>query len=193
MGKKSRRKRKKYKYTKTEFVDIICAQCGLCPKGTDPVFCYGDVYKDNPKKFIRVIFKNLMEVKRWLINVGHADPTFCPDEDIEYIFRMGFCQSNYCKQKPPGNRNKCDYLAGCLTAFRKQIKNPTGQVLQLDEYRGRNKKKNRKYKTKKKKQKARYVPQPYPTFFCNEGMQKEVRRIVDGNNPEQQDKGKEST
>jgi len=173
MGKKSKKKRKNYKYTKTEFVDIICTKCGLCPEGTDPVFCYNDVYVNNHKKFIKVIFKNLIEVKRWLVNIGHSDPTFCPDEDIEYIFKMSFCQSDYCKQRPLANHN-CAYLAGCIGAFRGQIKNPNNQIMLLNEYRNR--------KKKEKKNKNSYKQQPCPTFFCKPGMEDEVKKIINGNN-----------
>jgi hypothetical protein len=195
MGKKSKRKRMKYRYTKTEFTDIICTQCGLCPKDTDPVFCFGDVYKESPKKFIRVIFKNLMEVKRWLVNVGQSHPSFLPDEDIEYIFKMGFCSSNYCGQR--GAKNTCEYLAGCISAFRKQIKNPNGQLIHLSDFRNNfnnaKSSKKQKKKNRKKAAKARYVPQPYPTFFCNERMESEVKRIVDGNRAKQQDQSEKST
>jgi len=183
----------KYRYTKTEFMDIICTQCGLCPKDTEPVFCYGDVYKESPKKFIRVIFKNLMEVKRWLVNVGQAHPSFLPDEDIEYIFKMGFCSSNYCGQR--GTKKNCEYIAGCISAFRKQIKNPNGQLIKLSDFRNAKTTSSRKGKKKKRKKaiKERYVPQPYPTFFCNERMEPEVKRIVDGNRAKQQDQGEKPT
>jgi len=132
-----------------------------------------------------------MEVKRWLVNVGQSHPSFLPDEDIEYIFKMGFCSSNYCGQR--GSQKSCEYLAGCISAFRKQIKNPNGQLIHLSDFRNKPGKKNRKMKKRKKAVKERYVPQPYPTFFCNERMENEVKRIVDGNKPKQQDQGEKPT
>lgn len=168
MSRKSKKKRLKYHYTKTEFMDIICAQCGLCPNGTEPIFCYGNVYKDSPKKFIRTIFKSLMEIKRWLINAGHPKESLLSNSYIEYMFSASFCSSNYCGQY--NSKKNCEYLTDCISAFKKQSKS----------YKSVSNKKCKKDSNK------RYVPQPYSTFFCNAGMESEVRRVINGNRIKQQ-------
>lgn len=188
MGRKSKKKRRKLKYTKEEFQNIICQQCGLCPTGIDPDYCYGVVYKKDPKLFTKTIFKNLIEIKRWFINVGRANPSLCSDEDLKYIFHMSFCGSNFCGEKPVRGQS-CERLPECVSAFKKQLNNPNGNVYPIADYRGRNKKKKRK---NKKANSKRYVPQPYPTFFCNEGMQDEVRRVVDAYYTKQQNKNPKS-
>ena len=67
MSKKNRlKKKRKYSYTKGEFVDNICSMCGICEPGTDPKFCYGDVYLEDPKYFVKKTVKNLAEMRRWL-------------------------------------------------------------------------------------------------------------------------------
>lgn len=188
MGKRSKNKRRKLKYTKEEFQEIICNQCGLCGVGTDPVYCYGEVYKKNPKLFTKTIFKNLIEIKRWLINVGRANPSLCSDEDLKYIFHMSFCGSNFCECKPKRG-DACGHLPECLNAFKKQLKDPSSNVYPIANYRGRNKKKKQK---NKKANKNRYVPQPYPTFFCNESMEPEVRRVVNAYYAKQQNSSPKS-
>ena len=188
MGRKSKKKRQKLKYTKEEFQNIICEQCKLCAPGTDPVYCYEGVYKKNPKLFTKTIFRNLIEIKRWLINVGRANPALCSDEDLKYIFTMSFCGSNFCGEKTVRGQT-CDRLLECVSSFKKQLSAPGSNVYPLADYRGRSKKKNRK---NKKAKKNRYVPQPYPTFFCNERMEPEVRRVVDAYYAKQQDKDSKS-
>lgn len=172
MGKSNKRK---YKYSKPEFIGVICTRCGLCPEGTNPSFCYDEVYTDNPKRFIKSSFKNLIEIKRWLINAGHQLAKNCRDDDIEYLFQTSFCDSNYCNMMPELGE-KCVYFSNCLLAFKAQLKNKTPKIVPI--------KHNKRGKTKKK-QKTRYIPQPYPTFFCNKNMEQEVRTIVDGNNNKQ--------
>ena len=196
MGKKSKDKRKKLKYTKTEFQQIVCAKCRLCSSGTTPEFCYGEVYIANPKKFISIIFKNLLEIRTLASKISDVDPIFLSDEDIEYIFTTSFCSSNYCDQNKIEN-GVCSYLPGCLSVFRKQLKPQTEGKLIISSRRKMSKKERRQARVKQAQSSGnvvtRYVPHPYPTFFCNESMKEEVRRIVDGNCSEQQDTGKESS
>ena len=63
MGKKHK---KKYKYTKHDFINICCSKCRICKEGTDPSLCYSKFYKNDPKEFIKKIFKNLLESKHLL-------------------------------------------------------------------------------------------------------------------------------
>lgn len=187
-----RKKKKQFKYSKKQFINNVCSQCRLCKKNAEPNFCYYVVYKENPKKFINMILVNLIEVRRWLASTGVSDTTRCLDEDIEYIFNMGFCSSNFCGERRETG-NTCAYIAGCLSAFRLQVKGLKNSLTQFNTYptkKGkRNKRKNNKHKAKTK----RHTPKPQPSFFCNEGMMDEVKEIINGTGLKQQNKSEEAS
>jgi len=192
MSKKSKLKRKKYEYTRDEFIQIICSKCGLCSSPVIPEFCYNCVYKDDPKKFTKVILEQLFDVKHWLLSAGYPSTKLCPDEPIQHILQTIFCDSNFCG-KFPGEEGQCKATAGCLHSFRRQMKgidsnldifnkmcnsilNDTvhSNVISYQNFKN----------TKKQKQKYNHitiVPRA-PTFFCNEGFKKEIGEILDGNN-----------
>jgi hypothetical protein len=187
MGKKSRRKgtKRKYTYTKAEFMDIICPQCGLCAEGTEPFFCYDEVYKTNPKLFVRNIFRKLItETLPVAISSGILAED---DDDLEELFREIFCKSNFCKEYTPLDDN-CPYIAGCMAAFRNQL-NP-GMIISISEVRNQQRRGGKKGKNKNK---GRYVPVAYPSFFCNDEFRPEVNRILYGDSAEQQGEGEEPT
>lgn len=176
MSKKKKKVKSKFRnlsYSKTEFISNICSQCKVCKAGTDPVFCYDETYAKDPKTFMNVIYRNLLEVKRWLVNIGESD--LRPDEDIQYTFQMSFCESNYCGCRPHITEEPCKFIAGCLSAFRNQAKSLKSTVIQLSDYRGRKEKIAAKTKTGNKKH---YVHSPEPSFFCNEGFKEEIKSIV---------------
>jgi hypothetical protein len=174
MGKKSK-KRKKNKYNKTEFREIICNQCGLCPNGTQPDFCFDELYKINPKKFTKRTFKSLTEAKRWLVVLGHKDLTSCHENDFKDFFQMSFCEAGLCDDSPRKGED-CRNIIGCLMQFRRQLLSLEDNEQPPVRHHGRKKNKHQKNKYRKK----RYVVQPYPTFFCNEEAKGEVREIIDG-------------
>jgi hypothetical protein len=192
MSKKSKLKRKKYQYTKYEFIQAVCSKCGLCKSPIEPGFCFDCVYKDNPKKFTKVILEQLFDVRHWLSNVGYSSISTCPDESVQYILQNIFCDSDFCG-KSPGEGEQCKAIAGCLHAFRKQIKGLNNDLAVFDDVcktilnsadKDGNVLSYQNFKSKKK-QKYKYVVNVIPrtaTFFCNETFRKEIGEILDGNN-----------
>lgn len=200
MSKKSKLKRKKYQYTKHEFVQAICDKCSLCKPPTNPEFCYEGVYKDNPKEFTKLILEQLLDIRRWLSNAGYPCIIACPDEYIQYVLQTVFCSSNFCGKLPEEGKT-CKALAGCLHVFRRQIKGLDKDTAIFDDVCNsilgnvsvpNNVINYQDFKNKKKqKQKYKYAVtiQPRtPTFFCNENFKKEIGEILDGNNYREQDK-----
>jgi hypothetical protein len=191
MSKKSKLKRKKYQYTKHEFIQAVCSKCGLCKPPITSEFCYDGVYKDEPKKFTKVILEQLFDIRHWLSNAGYPDIALCPDESIQFILQTIFCGSDFCG-KSPEEGQQCKAIAGCLHAFRKQIKGLNNNMAifkdACDNILGNSNNviDFRDFKHKKKqKQKYNYVVavvERKPTFFCNDGFRKEIGEILDGNN-----------
>lgn len=175
MGKKSKKKRRKLNYTKSEFQQIFCNKCMLCPANTDPTFCYEQVYKQNSKLFVRVIFNRLIQLNKWLFESDNSEIKGF-DESIEYIFKNAFCSSGFCGKKYPSG---CEMITGCLMAFRAQMKGGPKINISMSAPQGR--------KTKKDK-KTRYVAKPYPTFFCNEPFKSEIEVLLNEDNNIKQNK-----
>ncbi len=169
MGKRLQNRRK-YKYTMHEFKDIVCSQCAICDIKTTPDFCYTEVYKTNPKLFMRVIFNKL---------VLNNKVNFTDSELVEFVQDV-FCNSNFCKEGIYTN-DVCEFTSGCVAVFKKQMYETTDSSLPKQQ-------KKSKYSRKKKN---RYVPVPYPTFFCNKEFMSEVKRIIDGNTAKKQDTSQE--
>ena len=127
------------------------------------------MYVLNPTKFITVTFKNLLEIRKWMDSVGQNNIVY-NNSDIEYILNMGFCCSDGCQKKDIFS-DKCEFTNNCLSEFKTQLLSSFKNV--------------KNNKRKKKKKRRRYIPCPYPTFFCNKKMEKEVRNITNGNNIKQ--------
>lgn len=187
MSKKSKLKRKKYDYTRDEFISIVCNKCGLCKLPIIPEFCYNCVYKDNPKKFTKLIQEQLFDVRHWLSNAGYVNIDMCPDEHIQHVLQTIFCESNFCG-KFTGEGNQCKAIVGCLHALRRQIKG-TDNLIKFNEV--CNSILNNTYPNNildyhnfkdRKKQKISHKIVRVPTFFCNEKFKKEIGEILDGNN-----------
>jgi hypothetical protein len=177
MSKKSKNK-KRYRFSKQEFVEIVCSKCRICQNDTDPIFCFSEVYKDKPKIFINNIFPKLVDFQRELIEYyGYPNISYCEDDDINKIVKECFCKSNYCKKGIISTEN-CDYIAGCIFNFRKQIM-PSNSIVGFVGNLLSSTKIKKKEKAKWKKKKARYVPEPYPTMFCNEGFKGEIMKILE--------------
>ena len=78
----------------------------------------------------------------------------------------------------------------CVNSLRTQILacgNNLAEILNKVSNRGRSQNSGRKNKIRK--QQPKVLSTPY--FFCNDSFREEVRKIIDGNNVEQQDKGEE--
>jgi hypothetical protein len=185
MGKRrGKSRRKRYKYGKKEFVDIICSKCQICTEDSEPSFCFGDAYRNNPKDFVHRIYPGLVEIRKWLDGRGkeYEDNT----EDITvFMFKSVFCASDFCGERPK-NGECCPHLGSCLQLFKLQVE---GEGVLESKSSRRKKRRDKKKKNKKDKRK---VYQPYPTFFCNESMKEEVHAILNGNYNKQQNKGEES-
>ena len=198
MSKKSKLKRKKYEYTRDEFIQIVCSKCGLCKSPIVPEFCYNCVYKDNPKKFTKIILEQLFDVRHWLSNAGYPSIALCPDESIQFILQTIFCSSDFCG-KSPGEEQQCKAIAGCLHSFRKQIKGLDNNLAIFNDacdniLKGIQPAKNViDYQSFRSKKKAKQIYKHIatiprtPTFFCNESFKKEIGEILDGYNDREQD------
>lgn len=198
MSKKSQLKRKKYQYTKTEFILVVCNKCGLCESKINPVFCYDGIYLDEPKKFIKTILPKLIETKKWFDGIGYNNINICPDDDIQHILITSFCKSNYCGNWM-GDDDKCDYLAGCLSTIRKQFSYSSKNNDNIISYQALKSKYKVKlgnksiacgYSSKKNKIKKEKEPErhPTPSFFCSEGFENRIKSIIYGNDNRKQDK-----
>lgn len=166
-------KRKKHKYTKQEFINICCKKCGLCEEGTSPDLCYSELYVSQPKKFIKVIFRNLLSVKDSFDKAGLCASNIGNTYLEHVFFRKAFCSANLC-----GNYNsykQCDYIVGCMAAFRKQTKVYDNIYTSVPQKHSQKKKKSSK--------KNRYVAKAYPTFFTNGNADflEEIKEILKDN------------
>ena len=184
MGKKAKRKHARKYYCKSEFKDIICEQCKLCPEGTDPIFCFEDVYKGHKDAFMYYVYPSLIKFRKRVLKMSSGDYLHDKsDSSIHSVLEKSFCDSNYCGKRE-SNGKSCEYSVGCLSLFRKQLQSaPQDDMFPEEEEPAR--------KTKKSKRQRRYVPEVYPTFFCSDGFIEEVNKV--GDNTEEQNKNKEFT
>ena len=151
---------KKHKYTKQEFINICCNQCGLCDEGTTPSLCYSKFYVKHPKKFIKGIFKDLLKRKSLI------DKNVClqlQDVGLGRVFRKVFCTSNLCNKY--STYKQCNDFHDCLDIFRHQINRYSTITSCIG---------------KKSDRKQRYVVQAYPTFFTNDNsvFHEEIEKIL---------------
>lgn len=162
MGKKKKRKKKKRGkiYTKTQFIDIICGNCGLCGHKPNPVFCYVKMFKKEPLTFTNEIWPKLSEFSAWL----KGQPT----TTVAYAFMLDdlkrvFCRSGICGET---KRVICQDSFKCYGAFRAQF---------LD-------KDKRDEKNEKNKRNKPVILRAYPTFFSSkdETWQNLIKEILDG-------------
>ena len=161
MGKKNR---KGYKYTKHEFISICCSKCKICHDGFSPDLCYSDLYTTQPKKFIKVIFKNLLKEKYLITEYNPYIHGYIQENDnLKIFFIKVFCSANLCDKY--NSLKQCTNINRCLSDFRCQL---NGYPI-ID-----------KVSVFNKKKKKRYIVQPYPTFFTNESesFSKEIKRIL---------------
>lgn len=151
-------------------MDICCSKCMLCKVGTDPTFCYEQIYKKEPKLFIKTIFRRLLEMNKWLLNQSQGGKKEY-EEELEYIFKNSFCKDGFCND---GVYGQCKKTANCLLAFKSQLTSgPRINVrVRNTNYEAKPK------KSKKEKRKDRFVAKPYPTFFCNEPFKTEVEGLL---------------
>jgi hypothetical protein len=173
MGKK--RKNRKRLYNKKEFINIFCNNCGVC-KG-DPVFCYEEIYKENPELFISKVRKHLKEVCDWKKDKGtnNISLSLLPAE-FRYAFCNALAETNACGI----DTLNCEYFQKCYTIFENQA------FGKRNEYSNRY---NRKQKKTKQRAINRYVCKPYPTIIVSDDddWKKFIKEILsDGNSDREQ-------
>jgi hypothetical protein len=169
MGKRKGRKKRKLKYSKTQFSEIICSGCNLCEL-LDPDFCYSK-YKADPKEFMNHTYGKLR----------NPAVTILP---VKSILAEAFCGK--CGSLVPSDSKiiSCKSHNKCYDAFNMQLQGiQSAYNLQFE----------RKSKKKKKKNKKKYVCVSYPTFFASESWASEIRSIVDGDKNSEQDRSEESS
>lgn len=150
---------KKHKYSKNEFINIVCKNCGLCKNIGNPVFCYTTIYKNHKRKFIRKVFPKLLALRKRQNSSGKL--LYAANLDnIESVFKQTFVKDNFIKHK-----NAFKYLI----TFRAQLNDDADITIKIP-------------KSKKKRQK--YIAKAYPTFFSNDrgGLQEEINRALSSKN-----------
>jgi hypothetical protein len=193
--KKQQKKRSNKNYNKSEFQTVFCQTCLICE--TNCNFCYTDIYRVEPKRFINDVFNNLVDLHATYQAMGRSMKSLSIEQ-----FQNMICKTGICYEGDPYASATCHNDTECYKAFMKQlgVTNPTilnePSVDNLIEFKV---KKYRKLyvassrKGRKKKNKNRRVYTSYPTFFSspNAEFQAEIQRIIYGDNNLEQDKDKE--
>lgn len=155
-GKKKGKSTGTGKYTKKQFIGVICNQCRIC-KVHDPYFCYDNVYKTWSQGFISNTYPKLLKLRYFVKNSSLGR---------NYINRMHFTDL-FCGSEPCNNNNgfDCNMSNQCFTHFRDQILGV-----------------NSNNKAKPIKQDNQRVVKAYPTFFIsgNEAFKKDVEDVLNG-------------
>ncbi len=178
MARKGKNKRKQRKYSKRQFVEIVCSNCNMCANKGDPIFCYNSIYKINPKRFGTVL-GNLMRISK---HYKDSDLS-ASDIGIEQ-FSDTFCHTGVCSNSFSAF---CPLLPDCHEIFSAQVEDKEKSIPL--------KHKVTKFIQKSKgRKRARYVCHAYPTFFSsnNDKFKATIERILHGDNIIKQDNDKKS-
>jgi len=182
--------KKKQQYSRHEFMDICCDRCMLCAANASPVFCYDVVYKQNPKRFISHVFKNLIDITSKIAN-GEDVNNDSPEEEASRIFSKVFYDVYFSNIK---ESRELFIEQVCGNEFDKTDKDdPDETELVKDSIKSPFKciRISKKQKKNKKNKQKRFVAEAYPTFFCNPGFIEEINNTLNGNDHKQQDKVEE--
>jgi hypothetical protein len=172
MGKRKGRKKRKLKYSKSQFGEIICSGCRLCSL-VDPDFCYCK-YKADPKTFMDYTYGVL------------RNPTIS-GKTTNSILAEAFCDKCGNIKQSSSNIITCRDFPKCSDAFDMQLDGLQSIGAQC----AHNLQFGKKYKNAKKKKK-KYICSAYPTFFSSEGWKDEIRSIIDGDKNNEQNRSEES-
>ena len=178
MGKRSKKKRKQYRYNKKQFINMLCRGCNLCGEYVEPDFCYDVCYKNNPYDFINGIYKSLIRMKEWPFQSGKKN-TLRTLENETRIFQEIFCGSGCCTpQFDEEHGDQCVHLYECMSLLRWQIEDSVDPDEVVTSHVPRYTKKKKKTKSKGKK----VIVEPYPTFVMSgsDAFKARVRRILYG-------------
>ena len=171
MGKNAKAKKRRYKYSKQEFLTLCCDKCTLCVSGVEPSFCYGKMYIKDPKMFVSKVFKELLGFKNALYNEGYI-MDYEPNSMIKLMFQEAFCDSKICREYR--GSVDCPETEQCLFEFTKQLKG-IGATITV----------NNKYSKHKKGK--RQVYEPYATFFCNSKFEQTIKEILNNKDADNAD------
>jgi len=175
---KGRKKRGQLKYSKGQFIDILCRGCNLCGEYVDAEFCYDYCYKSSSINFINRAYKELIRMREWPFQVNNRDSLRTLKNEMK-IFRKVFCDSNCCTPDfDEGHSGRCIHLYQCMSKFREQIEDSSDPHEVVTSHVPRRVKKRKKKKKKQKK----VVVEAYPTFVMSgsDVFQARVRRILYG-------------
>jgi len=184
MGKKSKKKRKKVRYNKTDFANILCKRCAICDPGTDPGFCYDQMYKTHHEKFTHNCYTKLLKA-------NYLDDTtvLMSMSNFSKEFADVFCASGICdtdKVVIPkdssihfGGMIHCVHIWDCIKAFHYQM-NYAGVNMPFNGPHPEKKSKKQLRKEKRKQFREKYICKPYPTFFSNDKTywDKKIRKVL---------------
>ena len=200
MGKKGKLKKQKKNrkvrknYNKKEFSEVFCQTCLIC-KGSSPEFCYTNLYKHEPKPFIKKVFNNLIDIHAVYQAMGKSLRSMSIEQFQNIVCRTGICFDGDVFASA-----QCNNTNSCYKEFMNQLGIEHAAIIHewkaSDLIEFNNNKTNTShisYKKKKKKRNKRYVCTPYATFFSKNDadFQAAIRRILYGDNDIEQDKDKE--
>jgi hypothetical protein len=198
-GKKNNKKNKKTKknYTQREFTEVFCQTCLICERPS-PVLCYKYLYKHEPKHFVKNVFNNLIDIHEAYMAMARPVKSMSIEQ-----FQSVVCRTGICFNGDGYASASCDRTEECYQEFQRQLGGDgNGGIIHeygddIIQFKSKNKGKKSALsytkKRKKKKKKARYVCESYPTFFCrdDEQFKATVRRILYGDNDNEQDSNQE--
>jgi hypothetical protein len=200
MARKGKKKKKNSKvkknYTKKEFCEVFCQTCLIC-ENPSPILCYGTLYKLEPKQFVKSVFNNLVDVHEYYMATARSMRLMSIEQ-----FQNVVCATGICFNGDTYSGMACDRKTACYKEFQTQLglESTVGivhehgdTVLEFKNQKSKKSPLSYKKKKKKKKKKNRYVCESYPTFFCrqDEAFKATVRRILYGDNDNQQDSNSE--
>ena len=177
MSKKS--KKKKYNYNEVTFIKKICDKCRICGPSVRPEFCFGAMYLEDPKTFIASSKVKLIEISGWGSG-KYLTGENIPDENYESALKTAFCR--FCDYKTSDGGWDCKMLAGCLLPFRNQILGSEKTEDLACAYGG-----HQAHRGALKRKKEKIKRNPVPAFFCNDSFSDRIEKILNENNPKEQD------
>ena len=192
MAKKGKKKKNKKSrpFNKKQFVEIFCLSCGLCDPKKDPSFCYIELYKHEPKLFVKTVWENLQDISSYMRSMGRPYTSMAIEQ-----FQNIFCVTGICTNGNADEGLACDKKADCYKMFRSQM---GAAPFIIHENRATIRdpvKQGRKTKAQRRKErKHRYICSAYPTFFISKDpkFQETVKKILHGDNNIEQNKDQES-
>lgn len=177
MSRKDKTNNKKTrKYNKEQFTGIFCHSCEMCDRKKNLSFCYVELYKKNPRKFVDSVFPSLLGSNRELFMLqGNPLRTLSKD-----IFTNIFCSTGICHDGNTTSSLSCDSIEFCYTMLLSQLsdgEDTTGHKVKSG------------FLGTGGRKKPRHVCSAYPTSFSS-GDKKfaaAVKDILNGSNDIEQD------